>query len=153
MKLFVTSKSNLFIREIAELLCAGFRAAGHEAQLCREINSSRKTEEGKIQIVVTPHEFFNLFLRDKLSLEKVQRLTIIFLLSIEQPESEWFDSNLVMAPHCTRHARHSFVGRGRASRLRAALFSFAASVTTHCLNKVTHNTSPKETSTFAFWPR
>src|SRR5258705_7800134 len=31
--LFVTSKSNLFIREIADLLCAGFRATGCEAQL------------------------------------------------------------------------------------------------------------------------
>src|SRR5213595_661799 len=30
--LFVTSKSNLFIREIADLLCAGFRATGCKAQ-------------------------------------------------------------------------------------------------------------------------
>ena len=73
--LFVTSKSNLFIREIADLLCAGFRAAGCEAQLLIDQIPAEKTEEGKIQIVVTPHEFFNLFLRDKLSWEKIQRLT------------------------------------------------------------------------------
>jgi glycosyltransferase involved in cell wall biosynthesis len=98
--LFVTSKSNLFIREIADLLCAGFRAAGCEAQLLIDQIPAEKTENGKIQIVVTPHEFFNLFLRDKLSWEKMQRLTPhLFLLGTEQPESEWFDSNLVVAPH------------------------------------------------------
>ena len=98
--LFVTSKSNLFIREIADLLCAGFRAAGCEAQLLIDQIPAEKTEEGKIQIVVTPHEFFNLFLRDKLPWEKIQRLTNhLFLLGTEQPESEWFDSNLIVAPH------------------------------------------------------
>ena len=98
--LFVTSKSNLFIREIADLLCAGFRAAGCETQLLIDQIPAEKTEEGKIQIVVTPHEFFNLFLRDKLPWEKMQRLTNhLFLLGTEQPESEWFDSNLVVAPH------------------------------------------------------
>ena len=98
--LFVTSKSNLFIREIADLLCAGFRAAGCEAHLLIDQSPAEKAQEGKIQIVVTPHEFFNLFLRDKLPWEKTQRLTNhLFLLGTEQPESEWFDSNLVVAPH------------------------------------------------------
>ena len=98
--LFVTSKSNLFIREIADLLCAGFRAAGCEAQLLIDQIPAEKTEEGRIQIVVTPHEFFNLFLRDQLPWEKMQRLANhLLLLGTEQPESEWFDSNLVIAPH------------------------------------------------------
>jgi glycosyltransferase involved in cell wall biosynthesis len=98
--LFVTSKSNLFIREIAELLCAGFRAADCEAQLLVDRIPVEKTEQDKIQIIVTPHEFFNLFLSYKLSREKIQRLAKhLFLLSTEQPESVWFDSNLVTAPH------------------------------------------------------
>jgi len=98
--LFVTSKSNLFVREIAELLCAGFRAAGCETQLLIDKIPAEKTQEGKIQIVVTPHEFFNLFLRDKLTWEQMRRLTNhSLLLGTEQPESEWFDSNLVTAPH------------------------------------------------------
>ena len=98
--LFVTSKSNLFIREIAELLCAGFCGAGCESRLFVDRIPAERTEEGKIQIVVTPHEFFNLFLSYKLSWEKIQRLAKhLFLLSTEQPESEWFDSNLVTAPH------------------------------------------------------
>ena len=98
--LFVTSKSNLFIREIADLLCAGFRAAKCETHLLIDQIPAEKTEEDKVQIVITPHEFFNLFLRDKLPWEKMQRLTNhLFLLGTEQPESEWFDSNLVVAPH------------------------------------------------------
>jgi glycosyltransferase involved in cell wall biosynthesis len=98
--LFVTSKSNLFIREIADLLCAGFGAAGCEAQLFVDQIPAENSEEGKIQIVVTPHEFFNLFLSYQLPWEKIQRLTShLFLLGTEQPESEWFYSNLVMAPH------------------------------------------------------
>ena len=98
--LFVTSKSNLFIREIAELLCAGFRAAGCETELLVDQIPTGKTEEGEIQIVVTPHEFFNLFLRHTLSWEKIQRLTNhLFLLSTEQPDSEWFESNLLAAPY------------------------------------------------------
>jgi len=98
--LFVTSKSNLFIREIAQLLCAGFRDAGCEAQVLVDQIPAEKSEEGKIQIVVTPHEFFNLFLRYKLPWKDIQCLTNhLFLLSTEQPESEWFDSNLLVAPH------------------------------------------------------
>ncbi len=98
--LFVTSKSNLFIREVAELLCAGFRAAGCKTQLFVDQIPAEKTEEGKIQIVVTPHEFFNLFLSYQLSWEKIQRLTNhLFLLSTEQPDSVWFHSNLIVAPH------------------------------------------------------
>ena len=98
--LFVTSKSNLFIREIADLLCAGFQAAGCETRLFVDQLPAERTVEGKIQIVVTPHEFFNLFLRDKLPSERMQSLTShLLLLGTEQPESEWFDSNLVFAPH------------------------------------------------------
>ena len=100
VQLFVTSKSNLFIREIAELLCAGFRAAGCEARLLVDRIPAEKTEPGKVQIVVTPHEFFNLFLSYKLPWQKIQRVAKhLFLLSTEQPESEWFESNLVVAPH------------------------------------------------------
>jgi glycosyltransferase involved in cell wall biosynthesis len=100
VNLFVTSKSNLFVREIAELLYAGFRAAGCDTQLLVDQIPVERTESDKIQIVVTPHEFFNLFLSYKLSLEKIRRLADdLFLLSTEQPESEWFDSNLVAAPH------------------------------------------------------
>ncbi len=98
--LYVTSKSNLFIREIAELVAAGFRAAGFEAQLLVDRYPAEETPGDTIQIVVTPHEFFNLFLIPALPPEEVRRLTRnLFLLGTEQPDSDWFHSNLVMAPH------------------------------------------------------
>src|SRR5205823_2479617 len=79
---------------------AGFNSAGCEAQLLIDQIPVEKTELGKIQIVVTPHEFFTLFLSYKLPWEKIQRLANhLLLLGTEQPESEWFDSNLVVAPH------------------------------------------------------
>jgi glycosyltransferase involved in cell wall biosynthesis len=119
--LFITSKSNLFIREIADLLCAGFRAAGCEAKLLVDQIPTEKTEDDKIQIVVTPHEFFNLFLRDRLPWEKMQRLANhLFLLGTEQPESEWFDSNLLFAPHARAmldiHLSGAAAYRGRGLR-------------------------------------
>ena len=60
----------------------------------------KEPSAGKIQIVVTPHEFFNLFLAKERPREKIQRLANhLFLLGTEQPESEWFYNNLVMAPY------------------------------------------------------
>ena len=98
--LFVTSKSNLFIREIGDLICAGFRDAGFDAELFVDRFPAAETPTNTIQIVVTPHEFFNLFLTPTLPPEQVRRLTRnLFLLGTEQPESDWFHSNLVVAPH------------------------------------------------------
>ncbi|HEY8649749.1 MAG TPA: glycosyltransferase, partial [Chthoniobacterales bacterium] len=119
--LFVTSKSNLFIREIAELLCAGFRDAGCEAQLFVDQIPAEKTEPGAIQIVVTPHEFYNLFLCYRLPWGRIQRLTNhLFLLGTEQPESDWFHSNLIVAPHARAMLDIHLLGVAayRARRLR-----------------------------------
>ncbi len=98
--LFVTSKSNLFIREIAELVCAGFREAGFAAELFVDRVPEEETTDDTIQIVVTPHEFYNLFLSTLFSKEELQRRTRnLYLLGTEQPESDWFHSNLVIAPY------------------------------------------------------
>jgi GT2 family glycosyltransferase len=98
--LFVTSKSNLFIVEIAQLVCAGFREAGFAAELFVDCIPAEETPNDTIQIVVTPHEFYNLFLTPTLPPERVRRLTQnLFLLGTEQPESDWFHSNLVIAPY------------------------------------------------------
>jgi len=98
--LFVTSKSNLFIVEIAELVCAGFHDAGFEATLFVDRIPAEETPNDTIQIVVTPHEFYNLFLSPKLPPAEVQTLTRnVFLLGTEQPDSDWFHSNLAIAPY------------------------------------------------------
>ena len=98
--LFVTSKSNLFIVEIAELVCAGFRDAGFAAELLVDGIPAAETPNDIVQIVVTPHEFYNLFLTPKFSSAELKRMTRqLYLLGTEQPDSDWFHSNLVVAPN------------------------------------------------------
>lgn len=98
--LFVTSKSNLFIVEIARLICAGFRDAGFAAELLIDRFPEEETRADTIQIVVTPHEFFNLFLTPALPWTRIQSITRpLYLLGTEQPDSDWFHSNLTIAPY------------------------------------------------------
>ena len=99
VNLFVTAKSNLFIREIGELVCAGFREAGCESQLLIDQFPEAETDPDTLQIVVTPHEFYNLFLTPALPEDEIRRRSQnCFLLGTEQPDSDWFHSNLVVAP-------------------------------------------------------
>ena len=98
--LFVTSKSNLFIIEIAQLVCAGFREAGFIAELFVDGIPSVEIQTNIIQIVVTPHEFFNLFLTLKFPAPELKQITQqLYLLGTEQPDSDWFHSNLMVAPN------------------------------------------------------
>jgi GT2 family glycosyltransferase len=98
--LFVTSKSNLFIVEIAQLICAGFREAGFTAELFVDRIPDEETPNETIQLVVTPHEFYNLFFSPQFPEEEIRRRTRqLYLLGTEQPESDWFHSNLVIAPY------------------------------------------------------
>lgn len=98
--LFVTSKSNLFIVEIAQLLCAGFRDAGLVAELFVDGIPAAEMPNDTIQIVVTPHEFYNLFLTPRFPPAELKRMTRqLYLLGTEQPDSDWFHSNMVVAPH------------------------------------------------------
>jgi len=98
--LFITSKSNLFIVEIAQLICAGFREAGFIAELFVDRIPAEETPNDTIQMVVTPHEFYNLFFSPQFPETEIRRRTRqLYLLGTEQPESDWFHSNLVIAPY------------------------------------------------------
>ena len=93
--LFVTSKSNLFIVEIGELVAAGFRELGCDAQLHIDGIPSESPAPDALQIVVTPHEFYNLFLTEKFPRPYLRKLTAnLHLLCTEQPDTGWFQSNL-----------------------------------------------------------
>ncbi|MEY2564898.1 MAG: hypothetical protein QOH88_3091 [Verrucomicrobiota bacterium] len=93
--LFATSKSNLFIIEIAELAVAGFREIGCEAQLFLDEVPQETPPEDTLQIVVTPHEYYNLFLSEMVDRQRARQLTRnVILLCTEQPETHWFESNL-----------------------------------------------------------
>lgn len=93
--LFATSKSNLFIVEIGELVAAGFRELGCDAALHLDEIPEENPAPDTLQIVVTPHEYYNLFLTEKLTRIGARNLTKnVHLLCTEQPDTGWFQSNL-----------------------------------------------------------
>ncbi len=98
VEIFGTKKSNLFILEIGELVAAGFRELGCAARLRLDEFPEAEPPADTLQIVLTPHEFYNLFLREQLSRAEARRLTGgVYLLCTEQPETGWFHSNLQWA--------------------------------------------------------
>src|SRR4051812_43484179 len=54
--LFATTKSNLFILEIGELIAAGFREMGCESRLLLDELPAREPPSETLQVIVTPHE-------------------------------------------------------------------------------------------------
>jgi len=100
VNLFATTKSNLFILEIGELVAAGFRELGCTAELHLDEFPEETPADDVLQIVVTPHEYYNLFLSELLDRRRVRQLTRnAFLLCTEQPETSWFQSNLRWGIH------------------------------------------------------
>jgi len=95
VELFATTKSNLFIIEIGELIAAGFRELGCAANLRLDEVPAENPAPDTLQIVVTPHEFYNLFLTEQVSRTRALELTRnVVLLCTEQPETVWFHGNL-----------------------------------------------------------
>ncbi|MGI8819367.1 MAG: glycosyltransferase [Chthoniobacterales bacterium] len=100
IELFATSKSNLFMLEIGELVAAGFREIGCEAALRLNEIPALDPATGTLQIVVAPHEYHHLFLSDVLPRAEVLAVTQqVCLLCTEQPETGWFQSSLTWARH------------------------------------------------------
>ena len=96
--LFATTKSNLFILEIGELIAAGFRELGCDSRLLLDQLPVKNPATDTLQIIVTPHEYYNLFLTSKGSLEEAIELTKdTVLYCTEQPETGWFYNNLPWA--------------------------------------------------------
>ncbi|MFL6582929.1 MAG: glycosyltransferase [Chthoniobacterales bacterium] len=98
IELFATSKSNLFIIEIGELVAAGFREIGCTAALHIDEIPKQNPAPDTVQLVVVPHEFYNLFLTLQIERRRARELTRdLVLLCVEQPETVWFQSNLQWA--------------------------------------------------------
>jgi hypothetical protein len=92
--IYGTLRSNLFIREVGELVAAGFAELGCETQLLFD----RLPEQDKndaLQIVLTPHEYYNLFLLEQVPRKTARELsTNLVFLCTEQPATGWFEHNL-----------------------------------------------------------
>jgi hypothetical protein len=91
--LFVTSLGNHFMIEIAEIFNEGFKNNGVKSQIEVDKLPSTQPEPGLIQVVIAPHEFFNLFLEPRLNPgEEVEDfLKAVYMLSAEQPLTHWFE--------------------------------------------------------------
>jgi hypothetical protein len=91
--LFVTSLGNHFMIEIAEIFHEGFKNNGVKSQIEIDQLPSTQPRPGLIQVVIAPHEFFNLFLEPRLQPgEKVfDFLKAVYVLSAEQPLTHWFE--------------------------------------------------------------
>jgi hypothetical protein len=97
--LFVTSLGNHFMIEIAEIFNEGFNKNGIKSQIKIDQLPSTRPESGLIQIVIAPHEFFNLFLEPRLKRgAKVKDfLQAVYILSAEQPNTQWFKAACQLA--------------------------------------------------------
>jgi hypothetical protein len=89
---FVTSLGNHFMIEIAEIFDEGFRQSGVKSQIKLDKLPAIHPAPGLIQVVIAPHEFFNLFLEPRLEPGEVRDiLKAVYMLSAEQPLTHWFE--------------------------------------------------------------
>ena len=107
---YATAKSNLFIREVGELVVAGFTELGLEAVLLLDQKPGLSGDD-LLQIVLTPHEYYNLFLLESVSPREARELTrSAVLLCTEQPDTSWFRQNLRWACHARAAADINALG-------------------------------------------
>jgi GT2 family glycosyltransferase len=92
--IYGTLRSNLFIREVGELVAAGFAELGCETELLFDRLPERENNDA-LQIVLTPHEYYNLFLLEQMPRKTARDLSanLVFLCT-EQPATGWFEQNL-----------------------------------------------------------
>ncbi len=92
VKLFVTSAGNWFMMEIAQIFVEGIQSCGAIAELVIDEIPTTKLDRDTSQVIVAPHEFYPLFLEEKLDPKAVLDLTkSVYLLTVEQPGSQWFE--------------------------------------------------------------
>lgn len=92
VKLFVTSLGNHFMIEIAYIYAEGFSKNGLTTEVAIDKIPSIDPRPGLMQIVIAPHEYFNLFLDHKLTPAEVKDVVqAVYMLSAEQPYSPWFE--------------------------------------------------------------
>jgi len=92
--IYGTLRSNLFIREVGELVAAGFAELGCETELLFD-RLPEQANNDALQIVLTPHEYYNLFLLEQVPRKTARELSanLVFLCT-EQPATGWFEQNL-----------------------------------------------------------
>ncbi|MFM7426280.1 MAG: methyltransferase domain-containing protein [Elainella sp.] len=92
VRLFVTTLGNHFMIEIAYIYAEGFTKSGIPAEIAIDKIPDINPNDDLMQIVIAPHEFFNLFLVPRLNQGEIKDIVkSVYMLSAEQPYSPWFD--------------------------------------------------------------
>ena len=92
VKIFVTSLGNHFMIEIAQIFLEGFKNSRVSAEIAIDEIPAVAPKEDLLQIIIAPHEFYNLFLDTKLSQPEILEITkAVYMLSAEQPLTVWFE--------------------------------------------------------------
>jgi hypothetical protein len=90
--IFVTSLGNHFMIEIAEIFDEGFSNSGVDSEIKIDKIPLLQPPPNLMQIVIAPHEFFNLFLQPLLTAEEILEIVkSVYMLSAEQPLTHWFE--------------------------------------------------------------
>lgn len=92
IRLFVASAGNHVMREIADVFASGFVANGVPAEVVMDVLPDVVPADGRLQIVVAPHEFYPLFAAPRAGSDATAALAAVHLLNVEQPGSPWFES-------------------------------------------------------------
>jgi glycosyltransferase involved in cell wall biosynthesis len=96
LKVCVTSRGNEFMIDIARSFVAGFAGAGVPSVLAIDAASFR--DDGRVALVVAPHEFFPLYLDQTLGRPAAARFRrSALVLNVEQPGSQWFERAVDLA--------------------------------------------------------
>jgi Glycosyl transferase family 2/Glycosyl transferases group 1 len=94
VNVFVAERGNRFMSEIAEWIAEAARLSGRSVAI---VNDRLPTADGSINLVVAPHEFFELFEARPHDLQRAAAASVC--LNTEQPGTSWF---LLAAEACRR---------------------------------------------------
>ena len=89
MQVFVAARGNAFMRDIAGWLVEAALATGRDAHL---VTDHLPANDGSINLVVAPHEFFPLF--DAPLQQRHEAAAVSIGVATEQPGTPWFDTSL-----------------------------------------------------------
>jgi len=89
VRVFVAATGNEFMRDIASWIVDASRASGRTAEL---VTDELPQLDGSINLVVAPHEFFELFDASTRTLQRAAAVSIC--VATEQPGTPWFDLTL-----------------------------------------------------------
>lgn len=100
VKLFVAGSGNIFMQDIARIFQYGFAKNGLLAEILIDQLPEVSAGLNCLQLVIAPHEFYPLFLEKELGQAAIKQITqAVYLLNVEQPDSQWFNLTHKIAEH------------------------------------------------------